>query len=77
MIELLVLAGTLLIAVMVLTIAGIMLVRRNRDRIRGSGAVGNALQEIEGLFVESKQHVLHAERAEETEEEASGDPPVK
>jgi len=53
-------------------------VRRNRDRIRGSGSLGNAMQEIEGLFVESKAHVLKVDRAEEAEEEAaSGDPPEK
>jgi len=77
-IQLLTLVGTLLVAVVVLTITAIALVRRNRDRLRGSGSLGNAMQELEGLFVESKQHVLKVERADDAEEEAtSGDPPIK
>jgi hypothetical protein len=72
------LIGTILMGAMVVIIAGIAFVRRNRDRIRGSGSLGNAMQEIEGLFVESKAHVLKVDRAEEAEEEAAaGDPPVK
>lgn len=78
MMKLLPIIGTLLVAVTVLTIAAIALVRRNRERLRGSGTLGNAMQEIEGLFVESKQHVLKIERAEEADEgTASGDPPEK
>jgi len=75
---LLTLIGTILMGVTVVTIAGIAFVRRNRDRIRGSGSLGNAMQEIEGLFVESKAHVLKVDRAEEADEEAAaGDPPEK
>ena len=65
-------------AVAVLTIGSVAFVRRHRDRIHGSGSLGNAMQEIEGLFVESKAHVLKVDRAEEAEEEAApGDPPEK
>jgi hypothetical protein len=78
MTQLLALAGSLLIAVTLLTILAVAFVRRNRDRLRGSGSLGNAMHEIEGLFVESKQHVLKVERAEVADEETeSGDPPAK
>ena len=75
---LLTLIGTIVMAVAVLTIGSVAFVRRHRDRIHGSGSLGNAMQEIEGLFVESKAHVLRVDRAEEEEEEAGqGDPPEK
>jgi hypothetical protein len=61
----------------VLTAIGIVMIRRDRDRLRGSGTLGNALQELEGLFVESKKHVIEAERRDESDESESGDPPVK
>ena len=78
MIGLLSVLGTLLMAIIVITVAGIFFLRRNLGRPRGSGSLGNAMQEIEGLFVESKRHVLEAERAEDAEEDAgSGDPPEK
>ncbi|HEY8131697.1 MAG TPA: hypothetical protein VII12_07370 [Thermoanaerobaculia bacterium] len=78
MMTLLSLLGTLLIAILVITVAGIVFLRRSLSRPGGSGSLGNAMQEIEGLFVESKAHVLRAERAEEAEEEeGSGDPPEK
>src|SRR2546430_1750454 len=49
-------------------------IRRGRDRIRGSGTLGHAMQELEGLFVESKAHVIEADRAEAAEEkEVAGD----
>jgi len=70
--------GTIVMAVFVLTIGAIALVRRHGARIHGSGSLGNAMQEIEGLFVESKSHVLKVDRAEDAEDEsAPGDPPVK
>jgi hypothetical protein len=63
-----------LIAAVAVTAGGIALIRRDRDRIRGSGSLGHAMQEIEGLFVESKTHVVEADRAEEAEEkEVAGD----
>lgn len=72
------LVGSIVMAAFVLTIGAIILVRRHGGRIHGSGSLGNAMQEIEGLFVESKSHVLKADRAEDAEEEeASGDPPAK
>jgi len=75
---LLTLIGTIVMAVAVVTVGAIAFVRRHRDRIHGSGSLGNAMQEIEGLFVESKSHVLKVDRAEEAEEEgASGDPPAR
>jgi len=71
-----------ILAVLIATIAviagGIALIRRDRDRIRGSGSLGHAMQELEGLFVESKAHVLKTDRAEEAEDGAVGaDPPTK
>jgi hypothetical protein len=62
-----------LIAAVAVTAGGIALIRRDRDRIRGSGSLGHAMQEIEGLFVESKTHVVEADRAEEAEEKAVAD----
>jgi hypothetical protein len=78
MIPLLSLLGTLLMAIAVIAVLGIVFLRRGLSRPGGSGSLGNAMQEIEGLFVESKSHVLETERAEDAEEEeASGDPPEK
>ena len=75
---LLTLIGTIVMAVFVLTVGAVVLVRRHGERIHGSGSLGNAMQEIEGLFVESKSHVLKVDRAEEPDDEdASGDPPAK
>ena len=53
--------------------------RRNRKpRRRGSsGSLGHAMQNLEGLFVESKKHVIEAQQDEHSEEEESGDPPEK
>ena len=63
-----------LIASIAITAGGIALIRRDRDRIRGSGTLGHAMQELEGLFVESKAHVIEADRAEAAEEkEVAGD----
>ena len=58
-------------------IVAFVLMRRDRDKIRGSGRLGNAMQNLEGLFVESKKHVIEAEREERSEEDDSGDPPEK
>jgi hypothetical protein len=64
----------ILIASIAITAGGIALIRRDRDRIRGSGTLGHAMQELEGLFVESKAHVIEADRAEAAEEkEVAGD----
>jgi hypothetical protein len=63
-----------LIASIAITAGGIALIRRDRDRIRGSGSLGHAMQELEGLFVESKAHVIESDRAEAAEEkEVAGD----
>ena len=63
-----------LVASIAITAGGIALIRRDRDRIRGSGTLGHAMQELEGLFVESKAHVIEADRAEAAEEkEVAGD----
>jgi hypothetical protein len=70
--------SAIVIAAAAITAAGIALMRRDRTTVRSSGSLGNALQEIEGLFVESKRHELKIERAEEAEERTiSGDPPEK
>ena len=43
----------------------------------GSGGLGNALQNLEGLFVESKKNVVEAQQHEESDADESGDPPEK
>ena len=65
------------IVIVTLTAIAIILAKSSAARHRGSGSLGNAMQEIESLFVESKKHVIEAERAEAKEEDESGDPPVK
>ena len=67
-------AGVVLIAG-ALTWGLVALMRR--DKHRGSGQLGHAMQNLEGLFVESKKHVIEAEQREESEEDESGDPPEK
>jgi len=67
----------ILVAAVLLTIGAIALLRHNRGKVRGSGSLGNAMQELESLFVESKHHVIEAEKKEEAEESPSGDPPEK
>jgi hypothetical protein len=70
--------AAILFGTIAVTIAAIALIRRNRDRIHGSGSLGNAMRELEGLFVESNAHVLKVDRAEEAEADpAAGDPPEK
>jgi hypothetical protein len=53
----------------------IALMRRGEHR--GSGQLGSAMQNLEGLFVESKKHVVEAEQRDESQEDESGDPPAK
>jgi len=60
-----------------LTAGAIALMRRDRDHLQGSGQLGNAMQNLEGLFIESKKHVIEVEREERSEEDESGDPPEK
>ena len=68
----------IVVAAVAITIAGVAMVRRDARNSHHSGSLGNAMQELESLFVESKQHVLKTDRAEEAEEESpSGDPPEK
>ena len=72
----LVLIGVVVL-IAVLTIAAIALMRRESSH-HGSGSLGVAMQELESLFVESKRHVIHEQRAEESEEESpAGDPPER
>ena len=60
----------------ILTAIAIAFMRRGARH--GAGSLGTALQELEGLFVESKRHVVHEIRAEDGEEEShAGDPPAK
>ncbi len=67
----------ILIAAGLLTVVGIVLVRRG-SRQYGSQSLGLAMQELEALFMESKRHVIHEVRAEEGEEDVhAGDPPAK
>jgi hypothetical protein len=44
-----------------------------RTRAAGSGSLGHAMQELEGLFVESKRHTLTIQRSEEAEPGATAD----
>ncbi len=68
----------LAIAAAVLLLVGFAVAAMKRGARHGSAGIGNAVQELEGLFVESKKHVIREMRAEEGEEEpGSGDPPVK
>jgi hypothetical protein len=68
----------ILVAIAALTAAVIAYAKRDAARHpRGSGGLGVAMQELEGLFVESKKHVIEAERSEHEEEDDSGDPPEK
>ena len=63
-------AGVVLVAAALLW-AAIALLRR--DQHRGSGQLGAAMQNLEGLFVESKKHVVEAEQREEADEDDSGE----
>jgi len=66
-----------IVGAIAITAGAIALIRRGRDRLRGSGILGNAMQELESLFVESKKHVIEAERHQNGDAEESGDPPEK
>ena len=68
-------AGVLLVAGALLW-GAIALMRREKAH-RGSGQLGAAMQNLEGLFIESKKHVIEAEQREDAEEAESGDPPEK
>ena len=64
-------AGAILVIIVIIA-------RRGQPRHRGSsGSLGHAMQNLEGLFVESKKYVIEARREEESEEDDSGDPPEK
>jgi hypothetical protein len=70
----------LAILVAIVALAATLIAYAKRDAAkhpRGSGGLGTAMQELEGLFVESKKHVIEAERSEREEEDESGDPPEK
>ena len=67
-------AGVILIAG-ALTWGAVVLIRR--DKHGGSGQLGHAMQNLEGLFVESKKHVIEVQQDEHSDEEESGDPPEK
>jgi hypothetical protein len=70
----------LLIVVAVIALVAAVIAFMKRDAAqhpRGSGTLGNALQEIEGLFVEGKENIVEAKRAEAEEADESGEPPEK
>ena len=69
--------AAIVVGAFVLMFGLIALIRRDRERIHGSGQLGSAMQQLESLFVESKKHVIEAEQGEEEEEESSGDPSMK
>ena len=69
---------TWIIAAAVVIVVVIVLLRGPKRRRRGSsGSLGHAMQNVEGLFVESKKHVVEAQRETRGEEDESGDPPEK
>jgi hypothetical protein len=60
------------------TVLAVAIAAMRRGARHGSPVLGSAIQELESLFVESKRHVIHESRADDTEEEpGAGDPPVK
>jgi len=67
----------LLIGVAAIAIVVALIALMKRDARHGGGQLGNALQNLESLFVESKKHVIEAERPEAEETDESGDPPEK
>ncbi len=67
----------LLIAVGAIAIVVALVAWMKKDARHGSGQLGNALQNIEGLFVESKENIVEAKRAEAEESDESGEPPEK
>ncbi|HSP32743.1 MAG TPA: hypothetical protein VLU46_00330 [Thermoanaerobaculia bacterium] len=67
----------LAIVIVIAIVAAALIASMKRDARHGSGQLGNALQNMEGLFVESKEHILEAKRAEAEESDESGDPPEK
>ena len=67
----------LLIAAAVVIGLGAAIGWMKKGSTHGSGNLGNALQNLEGLFVESKKNVIEAQQREEEESDASGDPPQK
>ncbi len=69
--------AAVIVGAIALTAGAIALARRDRQRIRGSGSLGSAMQNLESLFLESKKHVIEAEQDEHAEEDESGEPPEK
>ena len=67
----------LLIVAAAIALVVALAVWMKRDARHGSGQLGNALQNIEGLFVESKERIVEAKRAEAQESDESGEPPEK
>ena len=67
----------ILIAVAIFIGLALAISSMKKDATHGSGRLGNALQNLEGLFVESKENVIEAQRHEEEEEDDSGAPPEK
>ena len=67
----------LAIVVAVIAVTAGLIALMKRDAGHGSGGLGNALQNIEGLFIESKEHIVEVKRAEAEESDESGEPPEK
>lgn len=73
-------AVLLLILVAAIAVVVAIIAWAKRDAARhphGSGGLGTALQEVEGLFVESKKHIIEAQQDQHGEEDDSGEPPEK
>ena len=65
-------------AAILVTVLFVLLRGPKRRRRRGSsGQLGHAMQNLEGLFVESKRHVIEVQRDTRADEDDSGDPPGK
>ena len=66
------------LAAAVILVIIVIIAQRGQPRRRGSsGSLGHAMQNLEGLFVESKKHVIEVQQDEHSDEEDSGDPPEK
>jgi hypothetical protein len=54
----------------------VVLVKRDAKRRGTSGSLGTAMLEVQSLIEPGRRHVTKVVRAESTEEDAEGDPPV-
>jgi len=53
----------------------VMLIGVRKDRFRGGGSMGNALQEFHAVFEPGVRHQIEAAQQEQVEEDDRGEPP--